>query len=144
LENILALDTNRVVISQRLIFRQGPRIIEARDYDVSKISVVKDSRKYLLLENVICEAGIAKGTKGMFYDIEGSGLCNSCSQNSEYFSLNGKPIYKEYVANDKSIHERFGSFEKIMDTYGINKSKQTGRFTNTWVFPPQRSGKSID
>ncbi|MFS2186923.1 hypothetical protein ACCC92_09605 [Mucilaginibacter sp. Mucisp84] len=144
LENLFVADSNMIVIRQELIFKHHNTIVATKNHSVRKNIVIKNGKKTKLLENVIVEVGIEYGKKGAFYAIEGSGLCNSCSVYSAFFSMTGHELYKEYSSRDNTNILRKGNFNNIMNTYGVRKSKWLHRFTTTWVFPPKRSGENIN
>jgi hypothetical protein len=135
-------DLNNVVTLQKIIFKKNQQILVQRKFNVKKYKINNNNRTLYFLDNVIREVGIVKGDKGAFYKIYGFGGCNSCSEFLGYFSLDGKLLYKIYTSKMDNYAYKYGSFQNVINHYGIPHEKIKKNDTKSvTVFPPQFSGK---
>lgn len=144
LSKIDVVNRNTVVINQTLVFMKGEQVLSTRTHYANSQIHKNIEGKTLLLENVLVEAGIVYGQKGSFYSVAGSGLCNSCSVYSGYFSLNGKLLAEEYVEYSDKYNYSLGSLSDIAKNYSLPNNRLTNNLNDIWVFPPQKAGSHIN
>ena len=112
---------NPIPLKQLLRFSDKNNAPKAVFLPIRRINAKASSGQSVnILDNIISSIGIIKGDNWLVVIVGGYGGCNSCSEFTGYFTLNGDILRMNYRSQRK-IYLDTGYINNIINTYKLNE-----------------------
>jgi hypothetical protein len=115
----------KMIIQQEVFFLKNDSVLNRFFFPVKKFSTISAKKnKIKILENIIITLKLYRYNNRFFYEIGGYGGCNTCSEYTALFNLDGVKLHEEYILNNiEKIGQKIADYQEIISLDNIISEK---------------------